>query len=236
MAPTPGRRVVSIAHDEVSNSGSVGRSLARRGFDVVEHVVCADPTEPSVAAPFPDHRAFDLVLVMGSAWSVHDPDTIPWVSDELAMIAAAHRDEIPVIGICFGGQALAAALGGTVERSPVSEIGWYELDGDRNPIGPGPWMQWHHDRFRAPPGADVLASTDVGPQLFTVGRSIGTQFHPEVDEAHVEAWLSQATDEYLTECGVERDRVLAEVRAHEQRNAAQCERFVDWALGFTERR
>ncbi len=226
------RRALSIAHDAASTSCLVGARLREQGFEVVEHIVVPDPTQPHGAVPFPDHRDFDLIVPMGSVWSVYDDFTIPWVADELELIASAHEAGTQVLGVCFGGQALAAALGGKVEPSPVTEIGWYELDGDANPIGRGPWMQWHHDRFEPPPGAEVLATTEVAPQLFRVGRSVGTQFHPEVNTAHIDTWLESATDEYLAEWGIDRAIVKAEMRAHEARNAAQCVRFVDWALSL----
>ena len=97
---------------------------------------------------------------MGSVQSVYDEATIgSWIGDELELIRAAHDAGTPVLGICFGAQAAAAALGGSVELSPITEIGWYHLDGEDVPIDRGPWLQWHHDRFHPPPGAEVLATT-----------------------------------------------------------------------------
>jgi GMP synthase-like glutamine amidotransferase len=228
------RRALSIAHDRASTSGLVGACLRQRGFDVTEHVVVADLSQPHGAVPFPDHRDFDLIVPMGSVWSVYDDFTIPWVADELELIRRAHEAGTPVLGICFGGQALAAALGGGVQPSPTTEIGWYELEGDDNPIGRGPWLQWHHDRFEPPPDATVLAHTNAGPQLFCVGRSVGTQFHPEVNAAHIDGWLEFATDDYLAQWGVDRAVVKAEIRANEARNEAQCVDFVDWVLSLHE--
>ena len=53
----------------------------------------------------------------------------------------------------------------------------------------GPWFQWHGDRFTIPAGATELARSPIGPQAFRAGRSVGVQFHPEVDVTIVADWL-----------------------------------------------
>ena len=173
-----------IAHESDGPGGQVARRLVDRGFDVHTHVVTEDSNKPNVAAPFPKFGDFDIVVVMGSVRSLTNTDQIDsWVHDELDAIRGAFDAGQPVLGICFGGQLIAEALGGAVEPSPETEIGWYEFTdepGQKNPVGPGPWLEWHHDRFIPPPGATVLARTPVAPQLFTIGSFVGTQFHPEV--------------------------------------------------------
>jgi len=189
---------------------------------------------PNDAAPFPDFADFDLVVPMGSVRSLTNKDEIDgWIHTELKLIRETHDAGIPILGICFGGQLLAEALGGSVELARTTEIGWFKIeDGPdhANPLGPGPWMEWHHDIFVPPPGADVLAVNESGVQLMRIERSVGTQFHPEIDVAHVEGFLVDAPDEYLAEHGVERGEILADVRAHEADNIEQCHALVDWFL------
>ena len=171
----------------------MGERLAQRGYDVHTHVVTADFDRPNDAAPFPDLADYDLLVPMGSVRSLTNTDEIDsWVFTEIAMLQAARRRDMPVLGICFGGQLLAEAFGGSVEIAPVPEIGWYGIhepdgsaDGARNPLGPGPWFQWHHDRIIPPPDAEVLAVNENAVQLFRLGRCLGTQFHPEVTYAHI---------------------------------------------------
>jgi hypothetical protein len=85
----------------------------------------------------------------------------------------------------------------------------------------GPWLQWHFDSFTLPPGARLIADSPAGPQAFTIGRSLGTQFHPEVTPAIMEAWVRVYRHELDRE-GVDPDRLLAETRerAGEARTAA----------------
>lgn len=212
----------------------VSRCLEARGISVDTHVVVPDPSRPNDAVPFPDWARYDLIVPMGSVRSLTDRHEIDrWVDIELDLIRAAAERDQPILGVCFGGQLIAEALGGSVELAPTTEIGWYEIepvDGQVNPVGPGPWMEWHHDRFAPPPDAVVLATTEVGPQLFRIGRIVGTQFHPEVDTEHLARWLRSVDDDYLTTYGQDRARLMTDCRYHEPGATERCRALVDWFL------
>lgn len=231
---TSSKTALVIAHEPDGPGGQVSVRLTERGYEVTTHFVVHDVNEPNNGQPFPDFSAFDIVALMGSIRSLTRKEEISsWADQELDLIRRAHAADQPILGVCFGGQLIAEALGGSVELSPVTEIGWHTIDepaGISNPVGPGPWMEWHHDRFTPPPGAVILAETDSAAQLFTIGRMVGTQFHPEVDVAHVAHWLSTADDEYLAENGQDRDTILEEIAQHEPRNIEQCKHLVDWFL------
>jgi GMP synthase-like glutamine amidotransferase len=120
--------------------------------------------------------------------------------------------DVPVLGLCFGGQLMARALGGQSFRAGRSEIGWLPVrTNDPELIAEGPWFQWHFDTFTLPPGARLLAETDVGPQAYLIGRSLGLQFHPEVTPEIMDAWVQSYRHE-LDADGVDPDALLEETR------------------------
>ncbi len=130
-------------------------------------------------------------MPLGAIWSVYDERAVgSWIDRELDLLREADRAGVPVLGICFGGQALAAAHGGEVVAAPAAEIGFTPVDSDDpDLVPPGPWMQWHHDVFTVPPGGVEVARNAVGPQAFRLRRNLGLQFHPEVDAAIVASWV-----------------------------------------------
>lgn len=236
---TTSRRALVLMHEPDGPGCRVEERLRQRGFEVDTHLVTTNYAAPNDAAPFPSLDDYDVLVPMGSIRSLTNKDEISnWIDDELQMIRDAHETGMPVLGVCFGGQLIAEALGGSVEVAPVTEIGWYEIsdgpDGP-NPVGPGPWMEWHHDRFVPPPGAEVLAQTPDAVQLIRIGSTVGTQFHPEVDVAHVKGFLENAPDAYLDEHGVTREQLLADVEQHEAANIEQCHALVDWWLSLRAR-
>jgi GMP synthase-like glutamine amidotransferase len=227
-------RALHVHHDPNSLPGLVGEALEEREVEAVPHQVCRTPGSPTGSVDFPDPTGFDLVVVYGSRWSVDDPDAAHWVQPELEMLRAADAAGVPVLGLCFGGQLLSAAHGGGVQRAPQPEVGWFTVEPEpsRPWIERGPWLQWHFDRFAVPDGAELLATSPVGPQAFRLQRNLALQFHPEADRAVIEAWFDDDIDQ-IAELGIDPDSLLTE--ADRQRGAAQgrAALLVDLVLSWT---
>jgi GMP synthase-like glutamine amidotransferase len=217
-------RVLLIEHERVTPAGLVNDWLEAHDADV-HAIAIAEVVEHD--AP----QAYDLIVSLGSEVSAYD-DGVPWIGGELQLLGEAIAADVPVLGICFGGQLLARALGADVFRAREPEIGWREVQSmsvDLIPVGP--WFQWHFDTFSRPPGARLLARNEAGPQAFIHGRSLGLQFHPEVDVEIVNRWAVIYRHE-LDEHGVDADELLADTRG-----VADSAREVSWALleGYFDR-
>jgi GMP synthase-like glutamine amidotransferase len=225
-------RALVINPDGNCPAGMVGDRLEHHGFELDELVVVDDPAVPRSDRAFPDPTGYDLVVSMGSPWAVYDEATVgTWIGRHVETLRRAHEADVPVLGICFGGQVLATALGGTVERSPRPELGWGKIEtAAPDLIPPGPWFQWHVDRFTPPPGAEVLADNAAAVQAFRQGRSLGTQFHPELTVSILERWLADAApDELALLDGTPQD-LLAETAVRQEEARPHCDALVDGFL------
>ena len=223
-------RVLFVEQDHASPSGLVGDAFTSLGWDVSELVVVPESRyhSPDVRVVFPPAAGFDALVFSGAPWSVYDTATIgTWIGDEIAFARSALSLGVPVLGICFGGQMLAAAVGGSVALAPAPEIGWISVSSSApGLIEAGPWFSWHFDRFTVPSGVDLLARTSAANQAFTVGRALGLQFHPEVSTEVLEVWLATGGQEQLAEVGVAVPPLLAQTRALTTAAAARAETLI----------
>ena len=220
-----------LHHDANSTSGTVGRHLAANGWSLTDHRLCDDPRSPAPSRALPDLDGVDLLVLTGSQWSVYDDESIgAWIHDELDLIRDADDRGIAVFGMCFGGQALAAALGGTVELAPTPEVGWFEVQSDEPEISDGPWFQWHFDRFDPPPDATVLARSPAGVQAFRLRRNLGLQFHPELDSQLLDLWVSSDHEE-LRAAGIDPVALVDRTRREMPRATIATATLLDWFLG-----
>ena len=188
-------KALVIQHDHVSPTGPLGRRLEHHGFEITEFLVVPEESfkDPNVNVEFPNTDDFDLVVFLGAPWGAWDDKCIGnWLTPEIELCRELVTANKPVLGICFGGQLMARALGGTVAPGQHPEIGWtYIWSDDQSLVGNGPWFQFHYDRFTVPPGAVEIARNPVAPQAFTINRSLGVQFHPELDGAALKGWLDE---------------------------------------------
>jgi GMP synthase-like glutamine amidotransferase len=154
-----------------------------------------------------------------------------WIAEELAWLRRADQAGVPVLGVCFGAQALCATRGGEVVPAPRKEVGWITIDSpDPALIPAGPWLLFHGDVCLPPPEATVLASNDIGVQAFSIGRHLAVQFHPEVDEAQLRRWMNAGGREEALHAGQDPDKLLAETAIQEPASRARAEVLVATAL------
>lgn len=220
-------RFLLISHEPEAAPALIGRILRERGYSVHTHVVLDDPENPNV--DYPDPSEFDAVVAFGSFSNAYDPRARVWVDPEIRLIRTLVADDIPYLGVCFGGQLLAESLGGHVERAPEAEqeIGLVTFDPDAAlPVPSGPWFTWHEDRVVVPEDVEVLAHNGKAVQLFRHGRAVGTQFHPEADVDVVGSWVRIGPDHipsYTSEA-----QLLQDLEIHEATMRRNCEALVDW--------
>lgn len=226
-------RALVIIHDPASEAVLVGERLEHHGYEQVEFQITTDVDDPvgSIAA-MGAPTDYDLIVPMGSVYSLTDPDRIAtWIHDELEFLRGADAAGVPVFGVCFGGQALATAHGGRVVRADRPQIGWHPLTPrPDSPQFTGPWMQWHYDRFEPPAESEVYAADDVGVQAFRLRRNLGLQFHPEVTRDHVARWLDIGGREEIVASGVDPDELLATTAAMQDDVVGRTNALVDWFL------
>ena len=187
-------RALFIEHDQISLGGPIWRSLEKHGYEIERFLIVpeANYDSPNITTTFPNFNEYDLLVPMGAPYGAYEDDRIGnWLLPELEKLKQAHNDGIPILGICFGGQLMARALGGSVARAPKAEVGWIEIESnDKTLIPTGPWFAYHWDSWMTPKGATEIAKTDVANQAFVMGRTLALQFHPEVDPEVLEAWLA----------------------------------------------
>jgi GMP synthase-like glutamine amidotransferase len=218
-------RVIVLRHHEEDTAGFIGAAFEARGATLSAHLFPGD-------GPLPALDGMDHIVVLGATYAVYDngPDRA-WIASELAWLRQADEAGVPVLGICFGAQMLAAAFGGQVGAADRKEIGWTVIDSpDPELIPAGPWLEFHGDRCVPPPQARLLARNDVGVQAFSLGRHLAVQFHPEVDAALLKAWLDAGGRAEVERAGQDPDQFLAQTLAEEPAARDRADRLVESAI------
>jgi GMP synthase-like glutamine amidotransferase len=177
-------QILALEHGRESQLGLFGEWAASRGHEI--EVLKAHQLDD-----WPDPGEHDAIACFGANSSLLKEE--PWMAGEVRFLREAHESDVPVLGICFGCQAMAVALGGRVTRVNPTRLGWTSPEiHDDSLIPPGPWFRWHEDVVTVPPGASELARIEGDPLAFEIGRSIALQFHPEVEADLVGKWITSA--------------------------------------------
>ncbi|WP_179472742.1 type 1 glutamine amidotransferase [Mycolicibacterium vinylchloridicum] len=226
------RQVLFIYNDPIAPEALLGETFTELGFDVdtFEVVPAKRASDPVVHVTFPDPTRYDVIVPLGSRWSVYD-ETLPWVAGEIDTVRRAVDAGVGVLGVCFGGQLVATALGGSVQRSLAPEVGWHRVNSSDPDLVPddGPWFQWHFDRFTPPPDAVEIARNSCATQAFIHGSAMGLQFHPELDHKLLELWIDDDRNRGggdLVKLGLRADDLRADTTTHVDDAARRLRRLV----------
>ncbi len=196
--------ILIVKHIDIEGPGTLGDFLKAKEepFRIVE----LGAGEPMPANP----RIFKGVVVLGGPMSVYEEDRYPFLKPENDFIQKVLKAEIPYLGICLGAQLLAKAAGAKVVKSPVKEIGWYQIqltsEGKKDLLFKGfresdPIYHWHGDMFHIPSNGQLLAGAQGCPhQAFKVGsNAYGLQFHIEVTDKSIKEWCDEYCETDLPE-------------------------------------
>ena len=178
-------RIHTLEHDDWNFS----RTNITRWADKKGHRI--ESTDVFKSAPLPKLDGYDWLMVMGGSQHAWEEDINSWLAPEKDYIKEALSTGKVVIGICFGAQLLAEALGGSLFKNGQPEVGWYDVklneEGRRSFLFDGlpetfTTFHWHSDHFSLPPDCVCLAdSPPTANQVFVKpGKPyVGIQFHPE---------------------------------------------------------
>jgi GMP synthase-like glutamine amidotransferase len=208
--------VIVLEHQHDDPAGLVGEWLSARGISWAT-VPTADP-QPAPAAPA-------AIITLGSSHSAYAEEP-RWIPRHVSLLRAALAAGTPILGICFGAQALALAGGGTVAPAARPEVGWVS-PGSVHAELRGPWLAWHFDAIELPPGARELARSDDALHAYALGRSLGLQFHPEVTPAIWRSWAT-GSPEVVERYAGDPAEFAAGVEARAEQVRGRVFTLLDW--------
>ena len=192
-------QIHTLQHMECEGMGKIADWIRDRGHTV-------NCTHLYRGEELPADDSFELLLIMGGPMNIYEHRNHPWLVAEKEWIRRAIESGKRVLGICLGAQLIADVLGAKIYQNPALEIGWYPVRFNSSKTTVPAFkhfpesltvLHWHGDTFELPAGAVHLAESAVcRNQAFAVGdRVIGLQFHIEMDEPDVAAFLDDTLPE-----------------------------------------
>jgi len=190
-------------HIACDKSGFLCHYLLQRNIPF--ELICVAPDVPLDC----DLSAASGLIFLGAAHSVNNPQS--WINDEIKLIQRAASINLPVMGVCFGGQLLTRALGGEVQKDEQMQVGWHpvNLTKEGKSLLAGTSLpdsfhafEWHAESFSLPPGATPLfCDGDNHNQGYLHGNFLAMQFHLEMTGELIETSLSHFADCLPPACG-----------------------------------
>jgi GMP synthase-like glutamine amidotransferase len=188
----------------------------------------------------PRPRNLRAAIVLGTPVSVREYLQHDYLRRLYEFMSEAVRFNLPLMGICFGGQMLAHVLGARVEPNPQCEIGIYKVkltdEGAADPLFKGferefEVFQWHGDTFQVPRGSTLLAEGETcRNQAFRKGRAVAMQFHVEPRADEIPMWCDEYADELKRE-KAGKTKIVAEFKKRSDTLTGSTERLLENFLG-----
>jgi GMP synthase-like glutamine amidotransferase len=209
-----------VANASDNSPGYVGERFVERGYRL--RMALREKGEIPT-----DLDGVDAVLLLGSEWSVHSPVDPVALGAEFDLVRTARAAGVPLLGLCYGAQVVAAALGGRVWLAEQPEVGFVDVTSDDEAlVASGAWPQFHLDVVEAPPDARVVARNACGTQAFVLPGVLAVQFHPEVLPDTLDDW-SRRFPELLVDAGLDREAFVRDAREREPEARAAAHALVD---------
>ena len=186
-------RILAIVQQRDAGPGVFAEAIRDAGGELDEWVPPEQPNPPG------DPLGYDSVLVLGGAMNADEEERHGWLAREKALLRELLAQEVPLLGLCLGGQLVAEAAGAEPRRAEQPEIGWHQVevtpegadDPLLGPLAPSfEAFQWHSYEFPLPPGAVPITRSEVCLQGARIGeRAWALQFHPEVSRTDALHWV-----------------------------------------------
>ena len=229
------KRAVVIEHDPSISLGNLEPVLVDAGYAIeIVDARRANLAEIDASAP-------DLVVVLGNDHGVYEKNEREYIAKEEEWLADRLAAERPTLGVCFGAQIMASALGGGVFKGDSTQIGYRSVEptaaGENSPVAVFkgvPVVQWHGATFTLPEHVTRLAgSNDYENEAFAVDNwALAVQFHPEVTPEMFGEWLEDGRESVEAE-GLSETELLAEhAKLNERMQAASAQMLTTWLAGL----
>lgn len=210
-------RIHLLQHGTLNDHVTIEEWAEKTGHSISKTVLINNKNLPRM-------NSFDWLIILGGIMDTHEEDKYPWLIEEKKFIKGAINQKKIVLGICFGAQLIAEALGAEIYKNKYKEIGWHKVnlteDGkklqvfgsfpDRFPV-----FQWHDYIFDLPPKAVRTAENEASEnQAFVYNeRVIGVQFHLEFNEECIRTLIREYGDKITEGKYIQpKEKILAERR------------------------
>lgn len=222
-------KLLVIQHSAADRAAAIGPYLDQQQHEVKTVRIDQQDAIPTTVEA-------DVLMTFGGAASLTSGTPPPWVEPEQDLLRRYVESGRRVLGICFGAQLLASALGAPVRRNDEPEVGWHQVrqvEGGSKVVEAMSTsmtvLQWHQDTFGIPAGASRIFESEVcqNQGFCLADRVFGLQFHLEADARTVQSFVAVSKKRELESRFVQtREEILAGIEIHLAAQTRELNRFL----------